>query len=153
MRKHAVTFNLTHIPDKLPIYKTKINDSSILLGFQLFHYLSRCPDSIKDRYHYENYIDVFTNGSPRTIFEAATSAQELKNIDARRKAGHEILQSLSKTLFDDGYRILVTVLKLDLENLILLKDGVLQTCLNKTEWQKLREHIKHLGNSIKINTT
>ena len=70
-----------------------------MLGFELFQYLSRCLD----QYYYKHCIDGFTNESSQTIFEAATSAQELKLIDASRKTGSKILKKFfSQNLFDTG---------------------------------------------------
>ena len=107
------------------------------LGFQLFHYLSRCSDTdnfSKCKY----YIDVFNSDSAQTILEAAI---EMKNIDVSMKTGNANVQ---KSWSHKIIAKLDMAEKLEYDNFYLLTSS--KPKYNTSQCQVLQEQVKHLGN-------
>ena len=113
MKEQDNIFNMTNMSLDLPISKDQTNASFLQLGFQLFHYLSRCPKTI----HFERcqyYNNIFNKDPSRTILEAAV---EIENIDTSKKRHYMNLQtSLSHKIIDK----LDAVEKYELDNLYIL---------------------------------
>ena len=159
LEEQATVLNMTAISYDLPIYKTQMNDSFLWLGFQLFHYLSHCPDETAGNSKtFKYYIDVFNQDSPGTIIEAAI---DMKNIDASKKTNKQIWKiSSSGKLIEKLHNVLT--LEYEKSNLLMpsksekasrlsaIRDGqlrnLLQNCLDKQQCQGLHQLLEHLGN-------
>ena len=162
LEEQATVLNMTAISYDLPIYKTQMNDSFLWLGFQLFHYLSHCPDETAGNSKtFKYYIDVFNQDSPGTIIEAAI---DMKNIDASKKTNKQIWKISSSekliekldtvlTLEYEKSNVLMPVKSEQASRLSAIINGqlrnLLQNCHDKGECQGLHELVEHLGNCYK----
>ena len=131
----------------------------MLLGFQLFSYLSHCPnDNDGTAKTLQYYIDVFNHDSPGAIIEAAL---EIKNIDSSKKIDNECWQMSSSeklieklnallTLEFNNFDILMSAQSDQTSKLASIKDGQLRNslkdCPDERQCQELRKLVEHLGN-------
>ena len=86
--QQAAGLNMTNVPHDLPIVKTEINYSFLLVGFKLFYYLNRYQDRKDFTFTVKSYIDLFNHNSFGTILKAVINKRYLNIqniIEAERK--------------------------------------------------------------------